>query len=69
MATMKPETGYRSVTVPCDDEQGAFIIERLNGTRIAIRIGKLVVFLTYTEAGKVAEAMTGLMGPKAGVRS
>lgn len=54
--------GYCSITVPCDNEQGAFIVERLNGTRIAIRIGKLAIFLTFAEAWQVAEAMDVLMG-------
>jgi len=65
MATTKPEQGYQSITVPCDNDQGAFIIERLNGKRIAIRIGKLAVFLTYNEAARVGEAMTGLIGMQA----
>jgi hypothetical protein len=66
---MKPEQGYLSITVPCENNQTSFIIERLNGTRIAIRVGKLVVFFTYSEATKVASAMLSLMGVQAGVRS
>ena len=69
MATMKPDTGYHSIAIPCDNEQGAFLIERLNGTRIAIRIGKIALFLNYAEAARVAEAMTELMnGTKSTVR-
>lgn len=63
------QTGYCSITVPCDDEQGAFLLERLNGTRIAIRIGKIALFLTYAEAAEVIESITSLMGvPKPMVR-
>jgi hypothetical protein len=68
MATTKPEQGYLSITVPCENNQTAFIIERLNGTRIAIRVGKLVVFFTYSEAAKVAGAMLSLMGLRAEVK-
>ncbi len=54
-------TGYCSFTVPCDNEQTAFLIERLKGTRISIRIGKTALFLSLTEAAQVVEAITSLM--------
>ena len=67
--TTNAQTGYQSLTVPCDNEQGTFIIERLQCTRISIRIGKTALFMTYAEADRVAEAMTELMnGTKSPVR-
>jgi hypothetical protein len=62
VTTTNAQTGYQSLTVPCDNEQGTFIIERLQGTRISIRIGKTALFMTYAEAVRVAECMTELMG-------
>ncbi|MBK8571726.1 MAG: hypothetical protein IPN91_03580 [Holophagaceae bacterium] len=54
-------TGYQSITVHCDNEQAAFLIERLNGTRISIRIGKTALFLSIAEAAQVVEAITSLI--------
>lgn len=65
MATTKAQTGYLAITIPCDNEQGAFIVERLHGVRIAVRIGKTVLFMTYPEAVQVAAAVASLMGPQA----
>lgn len=56
------QTGYQAIPIPCDDEQSAFLIERLQGPRISIRIGKTALFLTFAEATRVAECMTELMG-------
>ena len=67
MVTMKPDRGYQNITVPCVNGQGAFLLERLNGTRIAIRIGKLVLFFNYAEAEKIAKGIALLMNSESTV--
>ena len=51
---------YASVTIPTEDGRGSFLIERINSGRIAIRAGRVSLFLTYLEAQKIIDNLETL---------
>lgn len=62
MWATQPDSGYCRITVPCGNERGEFVLERVNANRIKIRIGKRALFLTFDEADRVADVLYVLMG-------
>ena len=65
MGPVNAQMGYQCTTVPADNQQGCYTIERLpsaDGLRFAIRIGKLAIYFSRNECAQMVEAITKLGG-------
>lgn len=54
------ELPYASVTMPTEDGRGSFLIERISSGRIAIRAGKISLFMTFGEAKQIIATLETL---------
>jgi rRNA processing protein Krr1/Pno1 len=63
-----PEEGYKCIIVPAENGRGSYIIERLIGQRISIKVGKISIYGNFSEAAEIAEAINELVGIKTTVK-
>lgn len=61
----RTDAAHRCTSIPTDDGRGSYNLELISGNRVALRVAKLSIFFTQSEARRVLAALSLLLAVEA----